>query len=221
MGVFPQTTLIPHTQPSFFRATLPVIHERLGSDNGSYAACWSGVLSSLPSSQSLRSVLTSLLSSLRTLPDPLDRDARARALVLREAQLLQCLLGPLSKDNGELLDCLSAVVLGRNWDISQARVFACWASGAKNESRNREGGVVRCYPQSSFLTRSAGLDRLLSMVVDMWTDPDHIRHSLLSRHQCTVLNPFFVSLANHYNHRRPHLTVPLDCDVLSSAFAGP
>lgn len=59
----------------------------------------------------------------------------------REAELLQSLLGSIEKDNGELLDCLSAVALGRGWEEWHARIFACWAAGASKGSRNREGNV--------------------------------------------------------------------------------
>ena len=35
-----------------------------------------------------------------------------------------------------------------------------------------------------FLNLFTGLDCLFSRVVDMWTDADHVRHSLLSQHHC-------------------------------------
>ena len=139
VGVFPRTSLVPPTQPSFFRCTLPVIRRRISSRENGYTSLWSDVLSSLPSQQALRSVLSSLFSSLASVADPLDAANNTRALARRDAFLLQSLLGPLGKDKGELLDCFSAVALGRDWDEFHARIFSCWAAGAQKGGRNREG----------------------------------------------------------------------------------
>ncbi|KAI0781189.1 telomeric DNA binding protein [Trametes elegans] len=166
-GVFPSSVPTSPAQPSFFHATLPTIRSRLSHDDGKdYAACWATLLTSLPSSMNLRSTLVSLFSHLDQIPSGLDNSLPTRALVFREALLVRGLLGPLSKDNTELVDCTSAVTLGRNWGEGHARILSCWAAGAEPGSRGREG-----------------LEILLQKVIDIWTDADHIRHSLLSQHK--------------------------------------
>ncbi|RPD65882.1 hypothetical protein L226DRAFT_500049 [Lentinus tigrinus ALCF2SS1-7] len=169
VGVFPPSIPTSPAQPSFFRSTLATIRAHLGtSDDQKYSAFWIGLLAAMPSSLTLRSFLTSLLSSLTPLQPPrdgLDAGATVRALVKREALLLKQLFGALSRSNGELSESFSAVALGRTWTEGHARIFACWAAGAQHGSRTREG-----------------LDLLLAEVVDMWTDSEHVRHSLLSQH---------------------------------------
>ncbi|KAI0362718.1 hypothetical protein OH77DRAFT_1442575 [Trametes cingulata] len=166
VGVFPTSIPSSPAQPSFFQATLPAIRSRLLQDeDGHYSRLWVTIFASLPSSLTLRSILTSLFSHLAPIPKPLETSPSIRALVAREAVLLRRLLGPLKKDSSELVDCFSAVALGRNWDEGHARILACWVAGAEKESRDREG-----------------LRILLDQVVDLWTDADHIRHSLLSQH---------------------------------------
>ncbi|TFK90973.1 telomeric DNA binding protein [Polyporus arcularius HHB13444] len=166
VGIFPPSIPTSPAQPSFFQSALAAIRAHLGiSDGDKYSAFWIDLLASLPSSLTLRSILTSLFSSLAPPRDGLNETPSARALVKREAILLRHLLGPLSKSNGELSESFSAVALGRNWDEAHARIFACWAAGAQQGSRTREG-----------------LDLLLAKVVDIWTDSDHVRHSLLSQH---------------------------------------
>ncbi|KAI1790782.1 telomere length regulation protein-domain-containing protein [Ganoderma leucocontextum] len=167
VGVFPPSVPISPAQPSFFRSTLATIRARLtGTSSQKYSAFWIELLSSLPSSQALRSVLTSLLSCLRVEHTALDPSTQSRALVKQEAQLLISLIGPLTRANTELSECISAVALGRTWSEGHARVFACWAAGAQRGDRTREG-----------------LDVLLAKVTDLWTDADHIRHALLSQHK--------------------------------------
>ncbi|KAI0721524.1 telomere length regulation protein-domain-containing protein [Cerioporus squamosus] len=156
VGVFPPSSPTSPAQPSFFQSTLADIRIHLGTSGGpKYSAFWVDLLASLPSSLTLRSILTSLFTSLTPPQDGLDR----------EAIFLMQLLGPLSKSNGELSESVGAVALGRTWDEAHARIFACWAAGAQQGSRTREG-----------------LDLLLAKVIDMWTDSDHVRHSLLSQH---------------------------------------
>lgn len=139
IGVFPPFVPTSPAQPSFFQATLPKIRSRLLHDNGDYSAFWTRLLSSLPSSMTLRSILTSLLTHLTPIHILLDDSVRSCRLVTREALLVKRLVGPLHKDNSELVDCFSAVAFGRNWNEGHARIFACWAAGAQKDSKDREG----------------------------------------------------------------------------------
>ncbi|KAI0747877.1 telomeric DNA binding protein [Daedaleopsis nitida] len=167
VGVFPPSIPASPAQPSFFRSTLSVMRTRLGSSDGSrYSALWNRLCLDLPSSQNLRTVMTSLFSSLTTPQDGLSPEAHTRGVVKREATLLRRLIGTLGKDNGELLDCFSAVALGRSWEEGHARIFACWGAVAQGSDKNREG-----------------LELFLAKVLDIWTDAEHVRHSLLSQHR--------------------------------------
>ncbi|KAI0637229.1 telomeric DNA binding protein [Trametes polyzona] len=172
VGAFPSSIPASPAQPSFFQATLPTIRLRLAEDGdrGDYSRFWKRLLASLPSAGNLRSILTSLFVHLAPVPSGLDGSSRTRGLVAREASLVHDLLGPFTKDNSELVDCFTAVALIRNWDEGRARIFACWAAGAQKDSRDREG-----------------LDILRRKVLDVWTDADHIRHSLLSHHRYLTL----------------------------------
>ncbi|KAF9821702.1 hypothetical protein IEO21_00548 [Rhodonia placenta] len=162
VGVFPPSHPTSPSEPSFFRATLPAIRARLSVPNASYTAMWHKVLTSLPSFSTLQSIVTSLFASLADIPSDFNATPLARSLVKREAQLLKDLLGRPCSENGELLDCVSAVALGREWPEGHARIFACWTAGAEKDESDAE---------------------VLSKVVDIWTNPDHIRHSILSRHR--------------------------------------
>ncbi|KZT65481.1 hypothetical protein DAEQUDRAFT_768844 [Daedalea quercina L-15889] len=154
------------SQPSFFEATLPTIRRRLSDQNDAYAAYWQNILSSFSSSLTLHSILTALFSSMLDVPDRLDIRPGNRALVKREAVLLRGLLGRPTKDRAEILGAVSAIVLSREWNEGHARIFACWFCGAQKDRADTEV-----------------LDAILWKVVDMWTDADHIKHSLLSRHR--------------------------------------
>ncbi|KAI0948359.1 hypothetical protein AcV7_009125 [Taiwanofungus camphoratus] len=166
IGVFSSSRPTSVSQPSFFQATLSTIRARIAaSDTFAYTTYWRKILTSLPSSLVLQSVLVSLFSSLTDIPLGLDGTALSRSLVKREAQLLRHLVGRLSKEEGDLLDAFSAVALGREWSEGHARIFACWAAGAETHKTDEEA-----------------LEILRSKVIDMWTTPEHIKHSLLSRH---------------------------------------
>ncbi|OSX64936.1 hypothetical protein POSPLADRAFT_1044368 [Postia placenta MAD-698-R-SB12] len=162
VGVFPPSHPTSPSEPSFFQATIPAIRARLSVPNASYAAMWRKLLTSLPSFSTLQSIVTSLLASLADIPSDFNATPLARSFVKREAQLLKDLLGRPCSGNGELLDCFSAVALGREWPEGHARIFACWTAGAEKDESDAE---------------------VLSKVVDIWTNPDHIRHSILSRHR--------------------------------------
>ncbi|KAI0336269.1 telomeric DNA binding protein [Cubamyces sp. BRFM 1775] len=198
LGVFPTAVPALPTQPSFFQTALPTIRTRLSSDGSlEYAATWTKLLASLPSSSNLRSILTSLFSHLAPIPSALDASPHTRALCAREGLLLQNLLGSLLKTNSELIDSFSAVALGRNWDEGHARIFVCWAAGAHKRARNREG-----------------LEILLKMVIDLWTDADHIRHSLLSQHK--FLTALLLITLRHFPEPSPAHELALSPQLVQS-----
>ncbi|KAI8998869.1 telomere length regulation protein-domain-containing protein [Trametes punicea] len=193
VGIFPASPPALPAQPSFFQATLPLIRNRMQHDDSEgYSAIWAKLLSLVPSSLTLRSILTSLFSHLTPIPSGLDGSLRTRAVIKREASLVRSLVGALKSDNSELVECFSAVALGRTWEEGHARIFACWAAGGHKGERTREG-----------------LDILLSKAMDIWTDADHIRHSLLSQHKsisCTrpgALPPFVQSISTYISHLDP------------------
>ncbi|KAH9901137.1 telomeric DNA binding protein [Cubamyces lactineus] len=198
IGVFPTSVPVLPAQPSFFQATLSTIRTRLSSDGSfEYAASWTKLLASLPSSSNLRLILTSLFSHMAQIPSVLDASPRTRALCAREGLLLQNLLGSLLKSNSELVYCFSAVALGRHWDEGHARIFACWAAGAHKGARNREG-----------------LEILLKMVIDLWTDADHIKHSLLSQHKC--LTALLLITLRHFPEPSPAHELALSPQLVQS-----
>lgn len=140
IGVFSSSRPTSVSQPSFFQATLSTIRARIAaSDTFAYTTYWRKILTSLPSSLVLQSVLVSLFSSLTDIPLGLDGTALSRSLVKREAQLLRHLVGRLSKEEGDLLDAFSAVALGREWSEGHARIFACWAAGTETHKTDEEG----------------------------------------------------------------------------------
>ncbi|EKM55734.1 uncharacterized protein PHACADRAFT_121551 [Phanerochaete carnosa HHB-10118-sp] len=163
VGIFPGAIPSWHTQPSFFGTTLPTIRSRMQS-TPAYAAIWRQVFGAFPSIQTLQSVLTSLYAHLSAVDD-LDDSLRTRALVKREAKLLRELLGRFAKDS-DIVDGFSVTALGRSWSVGFARVFVCWIAGAEKGRVDTEA-----------------LELLLNKAMDVWANPDHIRHSLLSGHQ--------------------------------------
>ncbi|KAH7930867.1 hypothetical protein BV22DRAFT_1124623 [Leucogyrophana mollusca] len=165
-GVFPSSFPLPPSQPSFYRVTLPVIRERLEEDRSKrYSTLWSSVVGSLPSIIIQQTILTSLFSSLAQPPSSvMDASAQGRGSIAREAALLLGILGPLRPDT-EIWDSALAVMATRDWNEAHARIFVCWASGGKSHSIDLEA-----------------LNDLLARVLDVWSAPDHVKYSLLSRH---------------------------------------
>ncbi|KAI0048561.1 hypothetical protein FA95DRAFT_1034938 [Auriscalpium vulgare] len=178
VGAFPHAPPTSAAQPSFFQSALPAIRTRLNQPGSkTYSAFWSEVLTSIPSSLTLRSVVTSLLGHLSA-PDPgIDPSPRARGLVKREALLLIGVAGRLDAAKADMWETLIGIILGRDWTGGYARIFACWAAGATKGSADVEA-----------------LSTLLVKVLDRWTSGDHIKHSLLSKHHyVTILLLMIVS----------------------------
>ncbi|TCD68925.1 telomere binding protein [Steccherinum ochraceum] len=163
VGVFPPSIPSSPAQPSFFQAALPGIRAHVASPR--YTQVWAELLSELPSSLALNTILTSFVSHLRSIDD-LDTSDRTRAVVHSQALLLRGVFGKPGKDRGELWDAIKAVALGREWSVGHARVFACWISGV-------EKGRVDV----------TALETFLKHIVTLWTTPEHVKHSLLKHHQ--------------------------------------
>ncbi|KAF8163004.1 telomeric DNA binding protein [Crassisporium funariophilum] len=176
VGVFPPSPPIARSQPSFFHSTLPTIRSRLHPSSPSpsssrYAVYWHSVILAIPSSLTLQSILTSLFASLSTVEPPTDAEPARRARVRGEAALLKGVVGDVSPDEGELWEVAVSLVLSRSWDESYARIFACWFSGAAGEGSQVNLKVLQAFLES---------------VLDTWSTPEHIKHSLISRHRYTT-----------------------------------
>ena len=136
----------------------------------------------------------SLFGSLRKLGSPLDDSSEQRVVVREEAILLTNLVGTAQPDNEELWEIITNLILNRPFSISHARIFVCWLSGAANN-----GGEInitgKCCPPfpSTVLIRSTALDAFLQSVLQLWSDPEHVKHSLLSQHHCKHAERFDVS----------------------------
>jgi telomere length regulation protein len=149
LGVFPLAPPTTRSQPSFFMANLATIRRRLNSEGrGSYSKIWSDALRSLTSLFTLQAIVTSLLALLSDIVPSLDPSTSQRALILREATLLRCLVGRLPADDTEAWECFTAVAFGRDWGESRARIFVCWVAGADKESIDEPGTVLLLLPLS-------------------------------------------------------------------------
>ncbi|KAI9456255.1 telomere length regulation protein-domain-containing protein [Lactarius psammicola] len=173
VGAFPTSKPTSPSQHSFFLSALPTIRARLskgGNATALYSAFWATLLESLPSSFTLQSVLTSLFAHISVPEVPLDPSPSSRALVKREANLLLGIIGRLTDGKQYVLDSTSTAVLARDWSEGHARVYACWVAGAT-------AGAVDTKATSAFLTST----------LNIWTSPEHIKHSLLGRHRYLTL----------------------------------
>ncbi|KAL1693406.1 telomere length regulation protein-domain-containing protein [Schizophyllum commune] len=117
------------------------------------------LVSALPPRGALPS-LTYVLTKLANVVNEKGTDGSApqRALVKREARVLVGVLGYATKDSQiRVLAC--GIMLGKEWKEMHGRIFVCWAVSASWDGTNIED------------------------VLDLWSSPDHVKHSLLSRHQ--------------------------------------
>ncbi|KAJ7063112.1 telomere length regulation protein-domain-containing protein [Mycena amicta] len=163
VGVFPSSPPSSPAQASFFAATIPRIRVRLSESNSSaYTAAWVAVLRGIPSALTLQSILTSLFSSLRA-DSGTACSTRDRAAIKRESHLLLGVLG--GPDSEDLWESSLTAIISREWTEAHARIYVCWIS--------------------AFGDNGKALERLLDAVVEIWASPDHVKHSLLSRHHCT------------------------------------
>ncbi|KAG1891495.1 telomere length regulation protein-domain-containing protein [Suillus subluteus] len=202
VGVFPSSSFLPQSQPSFFRSTLATIRVKFRQDDDhSYSKFWTNTLISLPSTVAQQTIFASLCSSLAQLPSNLGVTAQDRGIVVQESLLLHAMFGTLQPESDVWNEVLG-VMLSRDWKESHARIFVSWAAGAKTGPMNSEA-----------------LQALLSRTLEMWCAPEHVKHSLLSRHyyvtsllllivsyfpgqsECvvsTALSPSFVTAVGQY-----------------------
>ncbi|KAG2364498.1 telomere length regulation protein-domain-containing protein, partial [Suillus spraguei] len=165
VGVFPSSSFVPQSQPSFFRSTLATIRVKFRQDDDhSYSNFWTNILISLPSTVAQQAIFASLCSSLAQLPSNLGVMSQDRGIVVQESLLLHAIFGTLQPES-DVWDGVLGVMLSRNWKESHARIFVSWAAGAKTGPMNSEA-----------------LQALLSRTLEIWCAPEHVKHSLLSRH---------------------------------------
>nr|GAT43941.1 predicted protein [Mycena chlorophos] len=161
IGIFPSTPPTSPAQSSFFAACLPQIRRRLAGPQtlATYSSSWISLLGGIPSRLTLQSILTSLFASLRadlgTTCSPRDRTA-----VKEESHLLTRLLDIGASD--ELWEASLTVILSRDWNETHARIYVAWIAQVENDQTT--------------------LERLVDAVIEIWASPEHIKHSLLSRH---------------------------------------
>lgn len=168
LGVFPPNRPVQRSQPSFFETTLSTIRSRLSAnDSQEYSIYWHSIFLNVPSILALRSILTSLFATLPVVGSTLDPILREGAFVKRDAFLLFELIGPLVPETQEVWDIAVPLIIERDWGESFARIFVCWISGSFS------GKEVNAKVLYSFLQD----------VLETWSSPEHIKHSLLSRHR--------------------------------------
>ncbi|EIN07826.1 hypothetical protein PUNSTDRAFT_126727 [Punctularia strigosozonata HHB-11173 SS5] len=171
LGLFPATPPIARSSPSFWTAVLPTVRRRLPS-HPRYASYWPAVLGALSSPISLRAIISSLLAHLPRLSEAeaeaLDASPPTRTKIRRSAVLLYRLLGlDIDAEGSEDVWTAAREVMllprgGAQWTEADARVFVCAAAESKTTD---------------------ALESLLAATIDLWSTPEHVTHSLLSRHR--------------------------------------
>jgi telomere length regulation protein len=142
LGVFPATTPISRSQPSFFQTTLTTIRVRFEAEaSKGYSNFWSSLLLGLPTNFALRSVLISLFASLLPIERAVDCAPQQRTVVKREARLLSMIVGNLTPKKEELWESVSAIITGKDWDVGRARIFVCWVSGGSQGEQIDDQGL--------------------------------------------------------------------------------
>ena len=136
VGIFPPSSPIARSQPSFFHVSLPSIRRRLKSDNSkTYSDYWSAMILAIPSTHTLQSILTSIFTSLLVIESSTDTAPTSRARVKQEASLLNGLIGLITPDKPELWEVGTSLLTRRAWPESHARIFVCWLSGGSQSTR--------------------------------------------------------------------------------------
>ena len=139
---------------------------------------WPELFAEFSSLFTLKTILTSLFASLAPVPC-LEASPIHRNQVKSEALLLTRLVGNLMQDRQEIWDASLSVMISRDWNEGYGRIFVCWLANSKNN----EGA-----PPETLCTSSADMHQVLQafleVVMALWVSPEHIRHSLLARHQC-------------------------------------
>ncbi|KXN87756.1 DNA replication checkpoint protein tel2 [Leucoagaricus sp. SymC.cos] len=198
VGAFPQSPPTTRSQPSFWQTNLPIIRQKFSAlpEREPYCLAWRKLILGLPSSLTLRSALTSLCHSLDLIRPSTDVSSEKRAQVKAEAQLLAALLGDMNEDEEQLWETATSLILSRDWEESYARIFVCWVAGYRDSQR----------------MNTKALRAFLELVVDAWSNSEHIKHSLLSRHR--YLTSLFLLTASYF----PPSSRDLEAVVFSGLF---
>ncbi|KAF7295097.1 Telomere-reg-2 domain-containing protein [Mycena indigotica] len=160
IGMFPPVPPSSPREVSFFEVCLPQIRARLAKTTAlAYASSWTSILREIPSTLNLQSVLICLFANLRA--DAGVSSSHSDRMVVKEESLF--LLGFIKlPDSDDWWDVILATLLSRDWSEAHARIFVGWISQLENGERALEG--------------------LLDFVIDIWANPDHVKHSLINRH---------------------------------------
>lgn len=139
VGVFPSSSFLSPSQPSFFRSTLATIRAKFRQDIGhDYSKFWTNTLISLSSTVAQQTIFASLCCSLTQLPSNLSATAQDRGIVVQESLLLRSMFGALQPES-DVWNGVLGVMLSRDWKENHARIFVSWAAGAKTGPVNSEG----------------------------------------------------------------------------------
>jgi len=183
VGVFPSSTYLSPSQPSFFRSALPLIRRRLRKVDGNaehYTRLWNCIVSSLPSMFTQQTIVGSLFASLTVLELLLGTSAHDRGIISREAHLSRAMFGEASPDVDNW-QAITAIILTRTWSQNHARLFVCWMAA----SQHTQGEISLDVVLSKFDAHyTIVLETFFSSVINVWSSLDHIKYSLLSQHQC-------------------------------------
>ncbi|KAJ3495032.1 hypothetical protein NLJ89_g10692 [Agrocybe chaxingu] len=172
-GVFLPKPPLARSQPSFFQATLPAIRARFELDTPRILVLLQ-----------ILSILASLFGTLSTIDPPADAERAKRVLVKRDAALLDGLVGKGYSAAGG----------------GKGRGGEGWGEGGAVGDRDEldpGSGVARVVctcicvlgvgwgegDEGLMAWGSAALDVFLEAVVEVWASPEHIKHSLISRHR--------------------------------------
>ncbi|KAG6832422.1 hypothetical protein H0H87_001582 [Tephrocybe sp. NHM501043] len=167
VGAFPPTQPTSRSQPSFFQSTLPTIRDRLESGSPStYSNMWSFLFSGLPSTLILCSVFTSLLGAISPV-HPTSVKMSQRTAVKQEALMISGITGSVAPEREEVWESVIGIILGKEWDPGHPRVLIYWLSNSSWHKSLHE----------------KVFDAFLEQVLSIWSSPDHVKHSLLSRHR--------------------------------------
>ncbi|KAG8886354.1 telomere binding protein [Tulasnella sp. 331] len=164
-GMLPSSTSHSPSQPSYFSINKEKTRKRLQSPSSGaqYSELLISLTASLPALVAQK-FLTSLLNSLEWNSD-LDISGSASRRIAKEAAFLEHIIGPLHADQAERWSLVSGTLIGRPWPEEVGRVLVRWAAGA-GDSNSEEA-----------------LGELMSRTLDLWTSPQRIKYSLLSRHR--------------------------------------
>ncbi|KIJ17360.1 hypothetical protein PAXINDRAFT_73569 [Paxillus involutus ATCC 200175] len=185
VGAFPGSPYLSPSQPSFCRSTLQSIRHGLKEDDTKlYQKLWNRIVSSLPSMLTQQAILASLFLSLDSLELPLSASARERGIIRREAIFLRDLVGDINPHD-DPWDSLLAVILARSWSENHSRVFVCWFASC-----------------TQYFAQALGA--FLSRIIEVWSAPEHISHSLLSRHQ--YISTLLVLVVAHFRPSSEEVT---------------